>query len=62
MSAALPGAPAFREFVDHWTVPEFGGYVAALEVAADAAGSADDALFTEVVAAETAFWDMAWRP
>ena len=58
-SAALPGGPAFREFVDHWTVPAFGGYVAALEVAADAAGSADDALFTEVVAAETAFWDMA---
>ena len=58
-SAALPGAPAFREFVDHWTVPGFGGYVAGLEVAADAAGSVDDALFTEVVAAETAFWDMA---
>lgn len=60
-SAALPGAPAYREFVEHWTVPEFAGYVAGLEVAADAAGVVDDALFAEVVAAETAFWDMAMR-
>lgn len=58
-SAAAPGAPAYREFVEHWTVPAFAGYVTGLEEAADAAGGADDALFLEVVAAETAFWQMA---
>jgi thiaminase/transcriptional activator TenA len=59
-SAALPGAPGYREFVEHWTVPGFAGYVAGLEQAADAVGDAvDDAVFTELVAAETAFWDMA---
>ena len=59
-SAALPGAPEYREFVEHWTLPGFAGYVAALEQAADAVGgAADDAVFTDLVAAETAFWDMA---
>ncbi|WP_299958522.1 TenA family transcriptional regulator [uncultured Modestobacter sp.] len=58
-SAAAPGAPAYRAFVEHWTVPAFAGYVAGLEEAADAAGGSDDALFLEVVAAETAFWQMA---
>lgn len=60
-SAARPGAPAYREFVDHWTVPGFAGYVAALRVAADASGPPDGAVFAEVVAAEIAFWDMALR-
>ncbi|SEL96470.1 thiaminase (transcriptional activator TenA) [Blastococcus sp. DSM 46786] len=59
-SAARPGAPAYREFVAHWTVPEFAGYVAGLEAAADAVGGPlPDEVFLEVVAAETAFWDMA---
>lgn len=61
-SAARPGAAAYREFVAHWTVPESAAYVTALEAAADevAAGrSPDDAVFLQVVAAETAFWDMA---
>jgi thiaminase len=59
-TGALPGAPAYREFVEHWTVPGFAGYVAGLEQAADAvADGAADAVFLEVVAAETAFWDMA---
>jgi thiaminase len=59
-SAALPGAPAYREFVEHWTVPGFAGYVAGLEQAADAVGAgAGDPVFAELVAAETAFWDMA---
>ena len=58
-SAARPGAPAYREFVEHWTVPGFAGYVADLEVAADGAGEPDEAAFLEVVAAEIAFWDMA---
>ena len=58
-TTALPGAPAYREFVEHWTVPGFAGYVAGLETAADAVGGGGDAVFTEVVAAEVAFWDMA---
>lgn len=58
-TTALPGAPAYREFVEHWTVPGFAGYVAGLETAADAVGGGGDVVFTEVVAAEVAFWDMA---
>jgi thiaminase len=58
-SQALPGAPGYREFVEHWTVPGFAGYVSGLESAADAVGSGDEAVFLELVAAETAFWDMA---
>jgi formylaminopyrimidine deformylase / aminopyrimidine aminohydrolase len=62
-SAARPGAPAYREFVAHWSAPGFAGYVSGLEAAADGAGGgADavfDAVFLEVLAAETAFWDMA---
>ena len=59
-SAARPGAPEYREFVEHWTLPGFAGYVAGLADAADGAGGAlDDAVFIELVAAETAFWTMA---
>ncbi|MCZ2815362.1 TenA family transcriptional regulator [Modestobacter sp. VKM Ac-2984] len=58
-TSALPGAPAYREFVEHWTVPGFAGYVAGLETAADAVGGGQDGVFAEVVAAEVAFWDMA---
>jgi thiaminase len=63
---AAPGAPAYREFVEHWTTPGFAAYVAGLERAADAA-LADipepaelDPCFREVVEAEVGFWDMAW--
>ena len=59
-SYAAPGAPAYREFVDHWTVPGFAGYVADLQTAADGGGAADEAVFAEVVTAEIAFWDMAF--
>ncbi|WP_369135385.1 TenA family transcriptional regulator [Modestobacter sp. I12A-02662] len=59
-SGALPGAPVYREFVEHWTVPGFAGYVAGLAAAADALPAAEpEAVFDEVVAAEVAFWDMA---
>jgi thiaminase/transcriptional activator TenA len=57
-SSSRPGAPAYREFVEHWTVPGFAGYVADLEAAADTVGGAGDAVFAEVVAAEIAFWNM----
>jgi thiaminase len=58
-SGALPGAPAYREFVEHWTVPGFASYVAGLAAAADDAGPADEAVFLEVAAAEAEFWGMA---
>ncbi|WP_100502298.1 thiaminase II/PqqC family protein [Geodermatophilus chilensis] len=59
-SGALPGAPEYRPFVEHWTQPGFADYVAGLEAAADGVPAPDaDAVFTEVVAAETAFWNMA---
>jgi formylaminopyrimidine deformylase / aminopyrimidine aminohydrolase len=66
-STARPGAPEYREFVEHWTVPGFAGYVAGLERAADAVGNGADQVdleqvFLEVVAAETAFWTMAAGP
>src|SRR5690606_26153126 len=63
---AAPGAPAYREYVEHWTTPQFGAYVAELERAADAAlgdgpEPADlDPYFRQVVEAEVSFWDMAW--
>ena len=63
-SAARPGAGPYREFVEHWTLPGFASYVAGLETAADAAaadeaGTGDDGVFLEVVAAEAAFWQTA---
>ena len=61
-SHARPGAPVYREFVAHWTVPGFAGYVAGLAAAADdvlGGGVPDEQVFLELVAAETAFWDMA---
>ncbi len=62
--ATRPGAPEYREFVDHWTLPGFTGHVAGcvagLEAAADGVPAPDpDAVFAEVVAAEVASWDMA---
>lgn len=68
-SYAAPGAPIFRPFVTHWTTPEFGAYVTALQAAADDAlrGRRDvdaalvDAIFAEVIEAEVTFWDMAWE-
>ncbi len=61
-SFAAPGAGVYREFVAHWTTPQFTAYVSALEKAADgtAAGEANlDAPFVELVEAEAQFWDMA---
>jgi thiaminase/transcriptional activator TenA len=65
---ASPGHPSYRPFVEHWTVPAFGAYVAGLAAAADralaespeGAGPAE-AAFGETVRAERAFWEMAWN-
>ena len=62
--SARPGAPAFREFVEHWTVPAFAEYVAGLQQAADGALSSAEfriaeRVFLEIVQLERSFWDMA---
>ncbi|MEE6165449.1 MULTISPECIES: TenA family transcriptional regulator [unclassified Mycolicibacterium] len=53
--AASPTTP-FREFVEHWTVPEFAGYVDGL---AALAADGHDSLVAEVLKLEVWFWDMA---
>jgi formylaminopyrimidine deformylase / aminopyrimidine aminohydrolase len=61
-SFAAPGAGTYRDFVAHWTTPEFAAYVSALEAAVDdtcTPGANLDAPFIEVVQAEVQFWDMA---
>lgn len=64
-SFATPGAPAYREFVAHWTTPEFAKYVNDLERAADdavrgaPAGPVVETTFVEVLDVESRFWDMA---
>jgi thiaminase len=57
---AAPGAPQFRAFVEHWTVPEFVGYVDALTIAADTYPAPDGVeLVRAVLRAEVRFWDTA---
>ena len=55
---ALPGAPQYRAFVEHWTMPEFAEYVLELQGAA-ADGPASEAAFLQICRLERAFWDMA---
>ena len=64
--SAAPGHPEYRPFVEHWTTPEFAGYVAGLGEAADAALGGDgvpedrvEAAFLEVASVERDFWEMA---
>ncbi len=61
---ALPGAPTFREFVEHWTNDAFSTYVAALEAAVHRASGggrdAERAAFRWVAKYEQAFWEMAY--
>lgn len=54
--AASPASP-FADFVEHWTDPEFAGYVNALGELAVVDGRED--LVSEVLSHEVAFWDMA---
>jgi thiaminase/transcriptional activator TenA len=58
---AAPGAPAYRELVEHWTTPGFAVYVAMLsDLVEDAAPGAEvDGVLVEVLEQEHAFWDMA---
>lgn len=63
-----PGAPAFQQFVEHWTTDGFRQYVEALEAAANralAAASADgqraaEHAFVQVARHEGDFWQMAF--
>jgi thiaminase/transcriptional activator TenA len=61
---ARPGAPAFREFVEHWTNDAYAAYVDALEAAANRAigrsGDAERDAFRRVAKYEQAFWEMAF--
>ncbi len=65
---ARPGAPAFRAFVEHWTVDGFVAYVAGLAEAADRAltvapsAQRDEAaiVFRLVAEYERGFWQMAF--
>lgn len=67
-SATRPGAPAYRAFVAHWTVPEFAAYVALLEAAAARALAAApveaqsraEAAFRWTALYEARFWQMAF--
>jgi thiaminase/transcriptional activator TenA len=68
-TSASPGAPAYREFVEHWTQPGFAEYVAGLEACARRAlGSASaserataEEAFCRVADYEAAFWEMTWE-
>jgi len=55
---AIPGASEYREYVEHWTVPEFADYVAGLEVHANDSPAAE-AAWLRIVRLEREFWDMA---
>jgi len=65
--SAAPGHPDYREFVEHWTTPEFADYVAGLEKAAASAlksgGEGEreraEAAFLEVARLEKDFWEIA---
>jgi formylaminopyrimidine deformylase / aminopyrimidine aminohydrolase len=63
-----PGHSEYRQFVEHWTTPEFADYVTGLENAADDALRDSDeheqerakTAFLEVARLERNFWEMAW--
>ncbi len=61
---ARPGAPAFREFVEHWTNDAFAAYVDALEAAANRvlahAGEPEREAFRWIASYERDFWQMAY--
>jgi len=64
--SASPGHRAYREYVEHWTVPAFAAYVEELAIAADAALDEPQAsrglaeVFLSVASLERDFWEMAW--
>jgi thiaminase/transcriptional activator TenA len=61
---ALPGASAYREYVEHWTNPAFAARVEALEAAANRvladAGEPERDAFRWIAQYERDFWQMAY--
>jgi thiaminase/transcriptional activator TenA len=61
---ALPGAPAYREFVEHWTSDVYAAWVGSLEAAANRVlargGEAEREAFRWVARYERDFWQMAY--
>ena len=55
---ATPGGGEYREFVEHWTAPEFAGYVDSLEQVLGEAG--DEPVFQRTAELERDFWEVAW--
>lgn len=55
---AAPGAPRYRAYVEHWTVPEFADYVGNLGVHANDSAASEEA-WLRIVRLEREFWDMA---
>jgi thiaminase/transcriptional activator TenA len=61
---ALPGAPAYREFVEHWTNPGYAAWLDELEAAANRVlargGEAERGAFRWIARYERDFWQMAY--
>jgi len=61
---ALPGAPAYREFVEHWTNQAYAAWLDELEVAANRVlahgGEAERGAFRWIARYERDFWQMAY--
>jgi len=61
---ALPGAPAYREFVEHWTNQAYAAWVDSLEAAANRVlargGEAEREAFRWIARYERDFWQMAY--
>lgn len=65
---ASPGDAEYREFIEHWTTPEFSRYVGSLKEAADSSLEAAaqiereeaEASFQEVARLEKDFWSIAF--
>lgn len=58
-TSAISSTSPFREFIEHWTVPEFAAYVEALGELSTVAGNQQ--LIDEVLRLEVDFWNMAWE-
>jgi formylaminopyrimidine deformylase / aminopyrimidine aminohydrolase len=57
-TSAAPAAAPLDEFVEHWTTPDFAGYVE--ELGKLASPGRHDNVVSAVLTLEVAFWDMAF--